>query len=38
VFAAKANKKTDVADRPKAIDYIGILFNEPPDGAGVLFI
>jgi len=35
---SKANKKTDVADHPKVINYIGLLFNEPLGGAGLLFI
>jgi hypothetical protein len=32
------NKKTDVAEHPKAFDHVGLLFNKPPDSAGLLFI
>jgi hypothetical protein len=32
------NKKTDVANHPGAIDHVGLLVNEPPGAAGLLFI
>jgi hypothetical protein len=32
------NKKADVAEHQKAFDRIGLLFNEPPDTAGLFFI
>ena len=28
--AADSHKKTDVAENPKVIDHVGLLFNEPP--------
>ena len=31
-------KKADVAERPKAFDHVGLLFNEPPGKAELLFI
>jgi hypothetical protein len=34
----ESNKKTDVAEHPAVIDYIGLLVNEPPGRAGLLFI
>lgn len=37
-MAADNNKKTDVAEYPKAFDHVGLLVNEPPDKAGLLFI
>jgi len=30
------NKKTDVAERPKAFDHVGLLVNEPPGTAELL--
>jgi hypothetical protein len=33
----KANKKTDVADHPQVIDHVGLLINELPGTAGLLF-
>ena len=32
------NKKTGVVQYPKAFDHVGLLFNEPPGGADLLFI
>jgi hypothetical protein len=31
------NDKAGVAQRPKAFDHAGLLFNEPPTTAGLLF-
>jgi hypothetical protein len=31
-------QKTDVAEHPKAFDHVGLLVNEPPSRAGLLFI
>jgi hypothetical protein len=31
-------KKADVAEHPKAFDHVGLLFNEPPGTAELLFI
>jgi hypothetical protein len=31
------NKKADVAERPKAFHHVGLLVNEPPGTAGLLF-
>jgi hypothetical protein len=31
-------KKADVAERPKAFDHVGLLFNKPPSEAGLFFI
>jgi hypothetical protein len=33
-----ANKKTDVAEHPWAFHHVGLLVNEPPSTAGLLFI
>jgi hypothetical protein len=33
-----ANKKTDLADHPEVINQTGLLINEPPSIAGLLFI
>jgi hypothetical protein len=33
----KVNKKTDVADHPGVIDHVGLLNNELPSTAGLLF-
>ncbi len=33
----KTNKKTDVVDHLRVADHIGLLFNEPPVTAGLLF-
>ena len=32
------NKKTDVAEHPKVLGHVGLLFNEPPGKAELLFI
>ena len=32
------NKKTDVAEHPKVFHHVGLLVNEPPSPAGLLFI
>jgi hypothetical protein len=32
------NKKADVAEHPKVFDHVGLLFNEPPGKAELLFI
>jgi hypothetical protein len=31
------NKKTDVAEHPKAFDHVGLLFNKPTGKAGLFF-
>jgi hypothetical protein len=31
-------KKTDAAKHPKVFSHVGLLFNEPPGTAGLLFI
>ena len=31
-------KKADVAEHPKVFDHVGLLFNEPPGRAELLFI
>jgi hypothetical protein len=31
-------KKADVAEHPKAFDHVGLLANEPPGTAELLFI
>jgi hypothetical protein len=35
---ATKNKKTDVIQYSKAFDHVGLLFNEPPGKAALLFI
>jgi hypothetical protein len=32
------NKKTDVAEHPKAFGHVGLLFNEPPGKARLFFV
>jgi hypothetical protein len=32
------NKKTDVVEHPWVLLHVGLLFNEPPGPAGLLFI
>jgi len=32
------NKKTDVAEHPQVFRHVGLLFNETPGAAGLLFI
>ena len=34
----KTDKKADVTERPGAFHHVGLLVNEPPDSAGLLFI
>jgi hypothetical protein len=34
----KANKKTDATDHPEVINHIGLLVNEPPGTAVLLFM
>jgi len=36
-FKRQGNKKTDAANHLLVIDRVGLLFNEPPGGAGLLF-
>jgi hypothetical protein len=36
-FCTTENKKADVAEHPKVFDYVGLLFNEPPGRAELLF-
>jgi hypothetical protein len=31
-------KKADVAEYPKVLDHVGLLFNEPPSTAGLFSI
>jgi hypothetical protein len=31
------NKKADMAEHPKVFDHVGLLFNEPPGTAELLF-
>jgi hypothetical protein len=31
-------KKADVAEHPEVFDHVGLLINEPPGRAGLLFI
>jgi hypothetical protein len=39
VFLAEPRtKKADVAECPKAFGHVGLLFNEPPGGAGLFLI
>jgi hypothetical protein len=35
---APRTKKADVAEHPKAFDHVGLLVNEPPGTAELLFI
>jgi hypothetical protein len=40
-FKSHANagaKKADVAEHPKAFHHVGLLINEPPGAAGLLFM
>jgi len=34
---AKSPKKADVVDHLEAFHHVGLLFNEPPDRAGLFF-
>jgi hypothetical protein len=33
----RRNQKADVVKDPKGLDHVGLLFNEPPGRAGLLF-
>ena len=35
--ASPKTKKADVVERPKAFHHVGLLVNEPPGKAGLLF-
>jgi hypothetical protein len=37
ILVCGSNKKTDVADHPEVIDHVGLLSNEPPGTAEMLF-
>ena len=37
-LANRAQKKADVAEHPKVFHHVGLLVNEPPGPAGLLFI
>jgi hypothetical protein len=37
-YAPRKNKKADVTERPKAFHHVGLLANEPPGMAEMLFI
>jgi hypothetical protein len=34
----RKTKKADVVDHPEVFDQVGLLVNEPPSRAGLLFI
>jgi hypothetical protein len=34
----KPIKKADVTENPEGFDHVGLLANEPPNSAGLLFI
>jgi len=34
----RAQKKTDMAERPKALNHVGLLFNRPPAKSGLPLI
>jgi len=34
----RKRKKADVAEHPEVFDHVGLLVNEPPGTAGLLFI
>jgi hypothetical protein len=36
--ATDKNQKTDVAQHPKVLSHVGLLVNEPPGQAELLFI
>jgi len=36
-FCTAATKKADVAEHPKVFGHVGLLVNEPPGWAGLLF-
>ena len=37
-LAPQKTKKADVVEHPEVFDHVGLLFNEPPGRAGLLFI
>jgi len=37
-LSPQTTKKADVAEHPKVLDHVGLLFNEPPGKTGLLFI
>jgi hypothetical protein len=37
-FHVRKTKKADVAEHPKEFDHVGLLTNEPPGVAELLFI
>ena len=37
-LATNSAKKADVAEHPKVFHHVGLLINEPPSRAGLLFI
>ena len=37
-LANNSAKKADVAEHPKVFHHVGLLVNEPPAAAGLLFI
>lgn len=37
VVLVSVTKKADVAEYPKAVHHVGLLFNEPPNRAELLF-
>jgi hypothetical protein len=38
VLASQKNKKTDVTENDEVLSHVGLLLNEPPSTAGLLFI
>jgi len=38
IRASSCEKKTGVAEHPQGFDHVGLLVNEPPRPAGLLFI
>jgi hypothetical protein len=38
VFLSPRTKKADVAEHPKVLGHVGLLFNQPPGKAELLFI
>ena len=38
IRASSGEKKADVAEHPQGFDHVGLLVNEPPGPAGLLFI
>jgi hypothetical protein len=37
VASLQAKKEADVVERPEAFDHVGLLLDEPPGAAGLLF-